>query len=484
MNEGSIEQLKRIVGAHHVITDPDLCSSYETDWTGRFHARAAAVVRPGDSGAVAAVVSWCDAHSVPVVPQGGNTGLVGGSIPTDGGIVLSLRRLDSIGDVDDSSGQVTVGAGVTLGALQARLTGSQWEFGVDLGSRDSATIGGLVATNAAGARAGLLGSMRAQVAGLEAVLADGRVIGQLGGLAKDNTGYDLSSLLVGSEGTLGVVTQARLRLVRVPAHRLASLIGMPSMEAAISLVQRLRARFGGIEAADFLLGAGLELVCEQLQLPSPFATTPAVVLVVAFAGREEPAADLLNELAELDALAAVDATTRAAFWRYREGLGEAISRIGTPHKLDVCVPMSELADMPQRIAETVAYSEPAAVVHLFGHLAEGNLHINVTGLEPDDVRVDDELLRLVASVGGSISAEHGVGRAKTVHVGLTRTPAEQAVYRAIKYALDPGATLNPGVLIPVPRRGHSRTGTTVRRGIYEIGDDRQRKHNGGGESRG
>ena len=450
MNEAAIDQLGKLVGSHHVITDIDLCSGYETDWTGRFHARAAAVVRPGDGHEVAAVVSWCDANSVPLVPQGGNTGLVGGSVPAEGGILLSLRRLDSIGGIDESSAQVTVGAGVTLGALQSRLTGTHWEFGVDLGSRDSATIGGMVATNAAGARAGLHGSMRAQVAGLEAVLGAGGVVGQLGGLAKDNTGYDLSGLMVGSEGTLGVVTRTRLRLVRAPAHRLVGLVGMPSMEAAISLVQGLRARFGGIEAADFLLGAGLELVCEQLQLPRPFASTPAVVVVVGWAGRDEPPSDLLYELGELDGLAAVDATTRAALWRYREGLGDAISRVGTPHKLDVSVPMSELAEMPERIANSVSCLAPMAVVHLFGHLAEGNLHVNITGLDADDSRADDEVLRLVASVGGSISAEHGVGRAKASHVGLTRTPAEQGAYRAIKHALDPRAILNPGVLIPVP----------------------------------
>jgi FAD/FMN-containing dehydrogenase len=449
MNEVSVEPLMQLVGARHVITEPDLCASYETDWTGRFSARAVAVVRPGDSSQVAAVLSWCYAHSVPVVPQGGNTGLVGGSIPVNGGILLSLRRLDFIGDIDHSSGQLTVGAGATLRALQGRLAGTQWEFGVDLGSRDSATIGGLVATNAAGARAGLRGSMRAQIAGLEAVLGDGRVVGQLGGLAKDNTGYDLASLLVGSEGTLGVVTQVRLRLLRAPAHRVVSLIGMPSIDAASSFVQALRGRFDGIESADFLMGTGLDLVCEQLDLTRPFEKTPAVVLLVAWAGPAEPPEDLLEELVDVDGLAAVDAPTRAAFWRYREGLGEAVSRMGTPHKLDVCVPMSELANMPERITATVAAREPAAVVHLFGHLAEGNLHINITGLDPEDGRVDDELLRLVASVGGSIGAEHGVGRAKTAHVGLTRTAAEQDAYRAIKHALDPRSILNPGVLIPV-----------------------------------
>jgi FAD/FMN-containing dehydrogenase len=298
----------------------------------------------------------------------------------------------------------------------------------------------------------MLGSMRAQVAGLEAVLGTGDLVGQLGGLAKDNTGYDLAGLLVGSEGTLGVITQVRLRLVRAPAHRLVALVGLPSMSAAISFVQGLRARFGGIEAADFLMGAGLDLVCDALQLRRPFKSTPSVAVVIGWAGRGEPPSQLLQELGELDALAGDDAATRSALWDYREGLGEAIARLGTPHKLDVCVPMSVLADMPQRLATTVASCAPTAVVHLFGHLAEGNLHVNIAGLDAADTRVDDEVLKLVASVGGSISAEHGVGRAKTTHLGLTRTPAEQRAYRAIKHALDPNSILNPGVLIPVPER--------------------------------
>ena len=230
------EQLRAAVGVEHVLVDADLTASYERDWTGRFAGRAGCVVRPRTTDEVAAVLIACGDAGVPVVVQGGNTGLVGGGIPAGGEVLLSLTRLDELGEVDVSAAQVTVGAGVTLAVLQTHARAAGLDFGVDLAARDSATVGGLVATNAGGIRVLRYGSMRAQLLGAEAVLADGSVVSRLAGLLKDGTGYDLVSLLAGSEGTLGVVTKVRLKLVpRAPA-RCVALLALTSTQAAVDLL--------------------------------------------------------------------------------------------------------------------------------------------------------------------------------------------------------------------------------------------------------
>ncbi|MCW2778646.1 MAG: linked oxidase domain protein, partial [Frankiales bacterium] len=236
-----LADLRAAVGADHVLTDDDLRSSYETDWTRRFTGRSVAVVRPGSTAEVAAVVLACGRHGAAVVLQGGNTGLVGAAIPAGGEVLLSLRRLSTLDDVDLPSQQVTVGAGVTLADLQAHARAAGLDFGVDLAARDSATVGGLAATNAGGIRVLRYGSMAAQVAGVEAVLADGSVLSRLGGLAKDQTGYDLGQLLVGSEGTLGVVTRLRLKLVPQLPERAVALVAVDGTASALLVLQQLKA---------------------------------------------------------------------------------------------------------------------------------------------------------------------------------------------------------------------------------------------------
>src|SRR5437016_10222960 len=234
--------LADVVGPAHVLTDPELTASYERDWTGRFVGRAAAVVRPAGTAEVAAVMALLHGAGRPVVPQGGNTGLVGGGVPLHGEVVVSLRRLAAIDPVEVAAGQVTVGAGATLAAVDAAAAGPGLAFGVDLTARDSATVGGMVATNAGGLRMLRYGGMRAQTAGVEAVLADGRILSHLGGLAKDNTGYDLAGLLAGSEGTLAVLTRLRLRLVPRLEHRTTGLLAFADAGAALEALVALRRR--------------------------------------------------------------------------------------------------------------------------------------------------------------------------------------------------------------------------------------------------
>jgi FAD/FMN-containing dehydrogenase len=445
-----------IVGADHVLTDPDVVAAFEVDWTGRFRGRAAAVVRPGNVDEVAALVQWCAEHSVAIVAQGGNTGLVGGSVPVGAArdaIVLSTARLAELAPVDTLAAQVTAGAGVTLGRLHAHARAAGLAFGVDLAARDSATVGGMTATNAGGVRVVRHGTMRAQVLGVEAVLGNGAIVRHLDGLVKDNTGYDLTGLLVGSEGTLGIITAARLRLVSDPPDRLVVLVGLSSMAEAVALTAALRAAVDGLDAIEAVAGDGVRLVGEHFDLPPPLPTASAVVLLVEWAGRGEPPVSLVELLESYPTVAAADPHGRARLWRYREAMSEAVARVGVPHKLDVTLPSATLAAFADAVGDAVARAARDAHTYLFGHLGDGNLHVNVVGPDPDDDAVDDAVLRLVADHGGSISAEHGIGRAKAPWLGLSRSPEEQAAFRAIKRALDPAGILNPGVIFSDMGRG-------------------------------
>ena len=258
--------LEEIVGAGHVLTDPDSRSSYETDWTRRYHGTARLVVRPGSTAEVSAVLSLCTEASAAVVPQGGNTGLVGGGVPRGGEVVLSLGRLDLIEPVDTDAAQVTVGAGVTLARLQDHVRDAGFAFGVDLASRGSATIGGMIATNAGGIHVLHYGGMRAQLVGIEAVRADGAILRRLPGLTKDNTGYDLPGLIAGSEGTLAVITAARLKLVSQLPQRAVALLAVPDVASALDILARVRP-LASLDAAELFFREGVELVCKHSGLP-------------------------------------------------------------------------------------------------------------------------------------------------------------------------------------------------------------------------
>ena len=256
-----MQHLRDIVGSGHVVVDPEVMAPYAIDWTGRFTGHPAAVVRPGDRPEVAAVVALCKEAGVALVPQGGNTGLVGGSVPLAGEVVLSLRRLGGITDVDSLGGQLSVGAGTTVVEVQAAAAAAGWAYGVDLGSRDSATIGGTIATNAGGLQVLRHGPTRAQLVGFEAVLGTSDTVSHMGGLIKDNTGYDLGGLLCGSEGTLGVVTAARVRLVPPSPERVTSILAFSSTAAAVDAASLLRRSLPELQSLELFLQSGLDLVC-------------------------------------------------------------------------------------------------------------------------------------------------------------------------------------------------------------------------------
>lgn len=453
------DALRAVVGEAHVLTDPALVASYETDWTRRFTGTARAVVRPGSTAEVAAVLRVCAAHEVAVLIQGGNTGLVGGSVPGGGEVVLSTTRLAGLDPVDPVAGQVSVGAGATLAQVQQHVRRAGLDVGVDLAARDSATVGGMVATNAGGIRVCRHGAMRAQVAGIEAVLADGTVVSRMAGLPKDNTGYDLPGLLAGSEGTLAVITRVRLRLVPLLTERAVALLAVTGTAAALRALATLRALLPSLEAAELFLSDGLALVRGHTGMRAPFAEDHPAYLLVEVAGRTDPTDALVEALGQvtesgdvLDAVLAEDSRGREDLWRYREAHTESISAAGVPVKLDVAVPVARLAELVEALPVVVAEAAPGARVIVFGHLAEGNLHVNVLGAAGEDGMaahaVEDAVLRLAARLEGSISAEHGVGRAKVEWLPLSRSAAELTAMRAIKTALDPAGRLNPGVLLP------------------------------------
>jgi len=356
---------------------------------------------------------------------------------------------------------VTVGAGVTLEKLQAHARAAGLDFGVDLAARSAATVGGLVATNAGGIRVIRYGSMRAQLTGLEAVLPDGTVISRLTGLAKDNTGYDLTQLLCGSEGTLGIVTRVRLRLVPQLPARTVALVGVASTDDALAVLARARSRLAHLAAAEICYAEGVALVREYAKLAAPFTAPFPVFLLLECAAGTDPTDDLLDLLGDCpeigDATVASDVAGRARLWAYREAHTEAISAAGVPVKLDVSVPLSELPGLVAELPATVEKIAPGARTILFGHLNEGNLHVNIldsgpsggelTNSEQTSAELTGAILGLVAAHRGSISSEHGVGRAKAHWLELSRSPAEISTMCHIKTALDPLGLFNPGVLL-------------------------------------
>jgi len=440
---------REALGDAHVLVDPDVTASYAADWSGRFQGSTPAVLRPGGTGEVAEVVALARRHRVALVPQGGNTGLVGGSVPLAGEVVVSLGRLDCL-DVDRAAAQATAGAGVPLAALQGAAAAAGLAFGVDLAARDSATVGGMVATNAGGIHVLRHGAMRAQVVGVEAVLGTGAVVSRLAGLVKDNTGYDLAQLLCGSEGTLGILTVARLALVAPPAEVVTALVGTGTVAEAVAIAAALRRGVAGLAALELMTGPSLRRVADHLGSPPPVAPEAGAYLLVEVDAPGDPvpalAAALDGRDGVVDAAVATERADRDRLWRWREAHSEVGATLGVVHKLDVTLPAAALAGFCAEVVERVEQARPGAITILFGHVGDGNVHVNVVGPPADDIGIDDTVLGLVVERGGSISAEHGIGTAKKDWLARDRSPAEVEAMRAVKRALDPDGILNPNVL--------------------------------------
>ena len=441
-----VESLQQVVGDAHVLTD-DL-AGYGTDWTGRFIGAPSVVVRPANTSEVSHILQLCSKHNIAVVPQGGNTGLVGGTLASEGHVIVSTRRLNSLGPVDAASRQISVGAGATVEQVHEAAKSHGLRYAVDFGARGSATIGGTIATNAGGINVLRFGSTRHQVVGIEAVLPNGDVIEHMAGLIKDNTGYDIASLLCGSEGTLGIVTAARLRLLPLHTSRTTILLGYGSTEEVVRVVQKIRHQFDSLDAAELFYEDGANLVAEAFNVAIPFVAP--VYLLLEFSADVDLASDIESHLAQSNfaGLSAVaqDELGRAKLWRLREEHTAAISMHGVPHKFDVTVAVSDLPKFIEKTRQGISETNADWTVYIFGHAADGNMHVNVLGPSTTDELVDEVVLQVVAEFKGSISAEHGIGSAKKKWLSLSRSQNEIAMMKAIKGAIDPQGMMNPNTL--------------------------------------
>lgn len=445
-------QLESGLGAKGILTSPDIGLGYCGDATDEKGCAPLVVFRPVDTAGVAAVLAACHENGQPVVVQGGRTGLSGGARPMADEVSLSLERMRAIGVVDRMSGTVVVEAGATLQAVQEAADSAGMMFGVDIGARGSATIGGNIATNAGGIRVLRYGMFRAQVLGLEAVLADGTVVSSLTGLFKDNSGYDLGQMLIGTEGTLGVVTRACLRLHPRPLVQANAFCALPSLGAAMELLQTLRARLGWLLSAfEVIFPPVYEGVLAHSGVTAPVTTGAGVYALVEIHGQNEAEDEdrfkaVLMELYEGGTISdvAVSSSGReyAAIWALREGASEFIFSMDNVSGFDVSLPLSSMEEFLDSAAASVSACDPDAKLYIFGHLGDGNLHYLVRSTYHDAIA--DAVYAAVAQFGGAVSAEHGIGLDKKKWLPLMRTSGDMAVMHRLKAALDPQNILNPG----------------------------------------
>ncbi len=465
-----LESLESLLGPKGFSRDAEALAPWLGDWRGRYRGRAAALLSPASTAEVREIVGRCAEARVALVPQGGNTSMVGGATPAAEGdsLLLSLRRMNSVRSVSAVDNIAVAEAGVVLSDLHEAAAAAGRRFPLSLGAKGSATIGGLVSTNAGGTQVLRFGPMRSLVVGLEAVLPDGSLLEGLSALRKDNRGYDLKQLLIGAEGTLGVVTAASLKLVAAPGSHSVAWAGLQSPAAALALLRRLEARLGeAVESFELVPKDVLGLVLASIPgtrppLAGAHRWHVLVETVAPEGGRdagealqEALAAALEEGLAE-DALVAANEAQAAALWRLRESIAEA-ERLQAPSvKHDVSVPVSAMPDFIARARAAVEDRFDGARVVAFGHLGDGNVHFNVQ--PPAAAAAEDWLAAqggavtrlvhdLAGEAGGSISAEHGIGQAKLGELVRTFPPARLAALRAIKQALDPMGIMNPGKLI-------------------------------------
>jgi len=454
------DALRAIVGKSNVLTSPEDTAPYLTDWRRQYCAGAECVVRPGSTEEVARVVAACAREDVAIVPQGGNTGLSGGSVPTGARreVVVSLGRMNRIRALDVLNDTLTAEAGCVLAAVQRAADDAGRLFPLSLAAEGSCQIGGNLSTNAGGVNVLRYGAAREQVLGLEVVLPDGRVWNGLRGLRKDNTGYDLKQLFLGAEGTLGIITAAVLRLHPKPSASATAWIGLASPRAAVELLAALHERLGDrVSAFELVSRECLKAVLNhskdiQDPLASPY---PWYVLAeVADSGSsdalrlrlEEALAGCAARGGLADAAIAQSGEQSRALWRIRESIPEAQF---TNVKHDVSVPVSKTPELIERLDRSVKKQFPEAQVYAFGHVGDGNIHYNVgpPALVAQRPAVNRIVYDAVAALGGSISAEHGLGQLKREEIARHKDPLELELMRALKRSLDPRGLMNPGKVL-------------------------------------
>lgn len=464
-----LDAFATLLGPKGYSVDPDAMAPWLTDWRGKYHGRAAAMLSPATTGEVAAIVRLCAEAKVALVPQGGNSGMVGGATPDASGdqLLLSLRRMNRIRHIDEAAQLAIAEAGVILENFHNAVLAHRLRFPLTLGGKGSATIGGLVSTNAGGTQVLRHGSMRALTLGVEAVLPDGSIFDGLAPLKKDNRGYDLRHLLCGAEGTLGIVTAASLRLVPAAAARRTAWIGIDSPESALLLLRRVDAAIGReLEGFELIPHSCLDAVLRHIpQTRAPLAAAQPWYVLLELAGEDERA---LGEALEAQLAAALDTglirdvviakSDRESedFWRLRDSISEAERAEGPALQHDISVPVdlmpAFIADNPARLAAAF----PGVRALSFGHLGDGNVHHHVqppigvdgaTWLAEHGAAVSRLVYSHVLELGGSISAEHGIGQMKRDILAELDSPARLSALRGVKAGLDPAGLLNPGKLV-------------------------------------
>ena len=465
---GALARIRDVVGPKGVVGADD-AASYLEDQRRLYRGRAALIVRPASVGEVAEVVRLCAAAQIPIVPQGGNTGLVGGSVPFEHGgeIVLSLSRLNHIREIDPLNDTMTVEAGCILANVQQAAAAADRLFPLTMASEGSCQIGGVLSTNAGGTAVLRYGNARDLVLGLEVVMADGRVLDLLTRLRKDNTGYDLKQLFLGAEGTLGIITAAVLKLFPRPRETATAIVALRDLAAAPELLARLRAASGEtLTAYELLSGFALELVLRHVPgTANPLSRRFEQLVLVELSSADDSAGlaqrleRLLAEASEAglisDAAVARSEAQRASLWRLREAIPEAQTREGGSIKHDVAVAVSAVPAFIGRATRAVEAELPGIRVVAFGHAGDGNIHFNLS--QPEGMDEAAFLARwahfnrivhdVVAAMGGTISAEHGIGRLKRDELARTASPLEIETMRRLKAALDPLGILNPGKVL-------------------------------------
>ena len=476
-NHAFLDAAAALLGPRGFTTDPDIASPWLTDWRGRFTGQAIGMASPASAAEVAALVRLCARHGVPIVPQGGNSGMCGGAIPSESGreLLLSLRRMNAVREIDTEARQVTCEAGVILQTLHDAAAEAGLRFPLTLGGKGSATVGGLISTNAGGTQVLRHGSMRSLVIGVEAVLADGSIFSALTPLKKDNRGFDLKQLLIGSEGTLGIVTAATLRLVPAIAERIVIWAGVPSIHAARRLLLHCEQVAGGaLEGFEVLPQGCLDAVIEYLPgarrpLAGPHAWH-ALIEVVA----DQASAPALHDLAESmmgrafaaglveDAVLASSEAQAEAFWQLRDSIAPAEKARGPAFQHDISVPVDKMPDFIEAAIPEAEAAWPGAEAVAFGHLGDGNVHFHLIAppgsgvdvlLSESGRRASAGVYDLVTQWGGSISAEHGIGQLKRDELARLGDPVALALMRKVKQALDPENLFNPGKLVALAQDG-------------------------------
>lgn len=449
--------LHTLLGESGLLRAEGLLDRYSCDWTQKNKCPPIAVARPRSTQEVATVLRYCHERRWPVVVQGGMTGLVGGATPRQGELALSLERLNEIGEPDLTSATIIASAGASLAAVQERALGEGMCFPVDLASRGTCTIGGVVATNAGGNRVIRYGMTRQLVLGLEGVLADGTVVSSLNTIIKDNAGYDIKQLFIGTEGTLGVVTRASLRLFPEPPERMTLLTALPSYESLTSLLRFFRRRMGSqLSAFEAMWDSYFECALAIQKIERPFQKRHAFYALaevemlnpeVDRSSVEGTLADALASGQISDAIVAHSLAEAKSLWRIRECAGELLGRLAPAAAHDISLPITQMDRYATTVEQRFQREMGGDRIFVFGHLGDGNLHLMTPLRKAEDAPALDKIVYESLPAGSSVSAEHGIGTLKKPWLGLTRSPPEMALMRSLKQHLDPRGILNRGRVI-------------------------------------